>query len=136
MPAFSVYDKASRPSRYIVAGVANSAFGLSLFWILSGLGINYVLVISVTTFLGAVFNYMTVSIAFASRLNVTRLVRFFLVYFATFLLNIAGIFTLTAMGFSTQLSGLLFWPVMVVTSYIIHSHYTFGNSDFRSLLRS
>lgn len=74
-------------SRFLVIGLVNTVFGYSVFFLVSLTGIHYLIILVVSTCLGALFNFLTVSRMVFRRRENRLLPRFLIVYGIVYVLN-------------------------------------------------
>jgi putative flippase GtrA len=115
----------TKPLKFLLVGVLNTAVGYSIFLIALWTGLHYSVAIAVATVLGTLFNFKsTGTMVFRSRDN-SRLIRFIIVYGVIYLLNVVGVAVLLQVGFQEWLAGLFLLLPLALVSYLLNSRYVF-----------
>ena len=112
--------------RFIIVGVANTAFGYGLFALLIYLGLHYALASFIGTILGVLFNFFTTGRLVFQNMDSKRLPCFFSVYGCTYVFGVIGLGILDAAGLDMYRAGLLLIPPSAIFSYFLNCHYVFG----------
>lgn len=112
--------------KFVLVGVANTAFGYALFALFYLLLGSHQLAITLATVCGAVFNFhSTGRLVFRSRSR-SALLPFVAGCAAVWLLNILLLEGLTALAISPLAGQTLALPLLVLLSYAINRYLVFG----------
>ncbi|MGA2612730.1 MAG: GtrA family protein [Spirochaetia bacterium] len=114
-----------RFARFLLIGFVNTVFGYTAFFFVSLTGLHYLIILLISTCLGILFNFFTVSrIVFKNKEN-KLLLRFFIVYGITYLLN-AALIKILKISISNILviQAILTLP-LAVFSYVLNRSFVF-----------
>lgn len=114
--------------RFLFVGGLNTAFGYALFALFACLGMPYPVAIGLATVLGVLFNYQTTGRFVFSGPARGRLWRFFAVYGAVYLLNVAAVAALLRAGVNLYVANVLAIPPVVIASFLLQRSFVFRES--------
>ena len=106
-------------ARFLCVGAANTLFGYGVYVALILLGAAPALALGIATAIGAVFNFHTVSGFVFRRLRYRLFGRYCLAYGAIYLLNIAALQGLLALGLAPILAQGLLLPAVAALAFVI-----------------
>jgi putative flippase GtrA len=111
--------------KFLAVGVLNTAFGYSIYALLIFMGIEVSLAILIGTIIGVLFNFKTTGqLVFGSRDN-RKLVRFVGVYAILYVLNVAGVKLLIALGLNSYAAGAVLLAPMAMLSFLLNRRLVF-----------
>jgi len=113
--------------RFIVVGIINTAFGVGLYCLFIYLGIPYRISVLLSTTLGVLFNFKTIS-KFVFKTKENRLIfKFIASYVIVYFLNIflIQIFLMTDI-LDEYLAGIMATPIVALISYFIQRKFVFN----------
>ena len=116
--------------RFLVAGIINTLFGLTLgILLLSILPFHYTLTIFLSTVLSVCFNYFTSSRYVFKKINSKKTItRYFLVYLLTYFINMIFInILIKQFSMSDILAFALCSPAIIVLTYLLQKNVVFQN---------
>lgn len=115
--------------RFLITGVINTLFSLSIYWALVYLEVHYSVAMLVSNTLGILFNYKTTGkLVFENDSN-RLLIRFFLVNLVIYLLSVAILKILFAVGIDKYIGAVFMAPPMAIISFLLSKHYVFTNDE-------
>lgn len=123
--------KGERPLRFLVAGAANTAFGVAIFpllaWSNAWLYENYMVTLVIAQATSLTFAFLTYRVALRGRAtSLKQLGVFSSFYVVHYVANIIMLPILVeGVGIAPITAQLGFIAVLIVTSYFWHSHLTF-----------
>lgn len=118
-----------RFARFLLVGGVNTAFGFAVYALMLALGLHFTFAAAVSTVLGILFNFFTTGrLVFGSSTG-RVLPRFVAVYGVLYLLNIAGIALLRALGATDLIAGFLMLPVAAILGYLLNARFVFGGAQ-------
>lgn len=117
----------TRPLKFLMVGILNTAVGYSIFLIALWIGLHYSVAIAVATVLGTLFNFKSTGTMVFRSHDSSRLFRFIIVYCVVYSLNVAGVAALRQFGFQEWLAGLLLLLPLALVSYFLNSRYVFSS---------
>lgn len=114
--------------RFAAVGLLNTAFGYCIYAVMLWIGLNYAAAAAVGTVLGVLFNFKTTgSLVFCS--NDNRLIlRFVGVYVLVYITNVAGLASLTSMGLSAYIAGLIMLAPAAILAFLLNKKWVFKAS--------
>lgn len=114
--------------RFAAVGLLNTAFGYCVYAVMLWVGLNYAAAAAVGTVLGVLFNFKTTgSLVFRS--NDNRLIlRFVGVYTLVYMTNVAGLASLTIMGLSAYIAGLVMLLPAAMLAFLLNKKWVFKAS--------
>jgi putative flippase GtrA len=106
----------------------NTAFGYCVYAVMLWIGLNYAAAAAVGTVLGVLFNFKTTgSLVFRSSDN--RLIfRFVGVYMFVYVTNVAGLASLSLMGLSAYIAGLVMLLPAATLAFLFNKKWVFKAS--------
>ena len=118
-----------QPIKFLVVGAVNTVFGYSCYAGLLFIGLHYSLAALFGMLLGIAFNYLSTSkyVFNTTPANISRVIRFVLVYSLQYLLNVLCLWFLEQSGFNPYISGLLLIIPMAVVSYLLLNYFVYNN---------
>ena len=120
-----------RPARFLLAGVVNTLFGLTVY--VGGIfaGLTPWLAILVSTVAGVAFNFLSFGGYAFRELSLRRLPRFVCSYAATYLFNLAAFHALSNWLGSAIWCQVILTPVVALFSYWSMSNFVFAREAQR-----
>jgi putative flippase GtrA len=117
-----------QPIKFLVVGAVNTVFGYSCYAGLLFIGLHYSLAALFGMLLGIAFNYLSTSkyVFNTTPANISRVIRFVLVYSLQYLLNVLCLWFLEQSGFNPYISGLLLIIPMAVVSYLLLNYFVYN----------
>jgi len=117
-----------QPIKFFVVGTVNTVFGYSCYAGLLFIGLHYSLAALFGMLLGIAFNYLSTSkyVFNTTPANISRVIRFVLVYSLQYLLNVLCLWFLEQSGFNPYISGLLLIIPMAVVSYLLLNYFVYN----------
>ena len=117
-----------QPIKFLVVGAVNTVFGYSCYAGLLFIGLHYSLAALFGMLLGIAFNYLSTSkyVFNTTPANISRVIRFVLVYSLQYLLNVLCLWFLEQSGFNPYISGLLLILPMAVVSYLLLNYFVYN----------
>jgi putative flippase GtrA len=114
-------------TRFVLVGVLNTAFGYLMYALLLWMGLNYATAAGIGTILGVLFNFKSIgSLVFGSENN-RLMFRFIGVYTLVYLVNLLGLWALTANGFSAYSAGLVTLAPAAILAFTLNKKFVFGS---------
>ena len=104
--------------RFLAVGGLNTAFGYTLFALLTWIGLPYPWAIGLGTIVGVLFNFQTTGRLVFGTAHKHRLIRFVGAYAFMYILNVGGVALLLDWGLNVYLAGALLLLPMAVVSYL------------------
>ncbi|MDA0272931.1 MAG: GtrA family protein [Proteobacteria bacterium] len=125
--AFFSWLNVPQPIKFLVVGAVNTVFGYSCYAGLLFIGLHYSLAALFGTLLGVAFNYLTTSryVFNTPSANISRGIRFVLVYSLQYFINVLCLWLLEQLGFNPYISGLLLILPMAVVSYLLLNYLVY-----------
>lgn len=118
--------KRNRFVRFLFAGTVNTIFGYSVYCVFILLTFSYPMALLLATFVGVVFNFITVSNWVFGAGGRVRFARFVLAYVVLYLANLLGLYVLIdLLGLGPLLAQLLVLPLYVVTAFLVFRRFVF-----------
>lgn len=113
--------------RFIIVGIVNTAFGYALFALLIYLKFHYSIAVLISTILGVLFNFKTIGeIVFNNKSN-RLILRFGMVYFITYWLNVFIIFIFKkVISENLYLVGFLALIPVALITFFLNKYFVFG----------
>jgi len=113
--------------RFIMVGIINTAFGYALFALLIYLKFHYSIAVLISTILGVLFNFKTIGeIVFNNKSN-RLILRFCMVYFITYWLNVFIIFIFKkVISENLYLVGFLALIPVALITFFLNKYFVFG----------
>lgn len=113
--------------RFIIVGIVNTAFGYALFALLIYLKFHYSIAVLISTILGVLFNFKTIGeIVFNNKSN-RLILRFCMVYFITYWLNVFIIFIFKkVISENLYLVGFLALIPVALITFFLNKYFVFG----------
>lgn len=111
--------------KFLLVGGLNTIFGYSVFALLIYLGIHYSIAVLISTFLGIIFNFKTVSKLVFNSHDDLLIFKFFAVYGIVYLFNVSGIRVFSALGVNNYASGAVLVLPAAVISYLLNKKFVF-----------
>jgi putative flippase GtrA len=113
--------------RFIIVGIINTAFGYTLFALLIYLKFHYSIAVLISTILGVLFNFKTIGeIVFNNKSN-RLILRFGMVYFITYWLNVFIIFIFKkVISENLYLVGFLALIPVALITFFLNKYFVFG----------
>ena len=113
--------------RFIIVGIINTAFGYALFALLIYLKFHYSIAVLISTILGVLFNFKTIGeIVFNNKSN-RLILRFCMVYFITYWLNVFIIFIFKkVISENLYLVGFLALIPVALITFFLNKYFVFG----------
>jgi putative flippase GtrA len=110
-----------QPIKFLVVGAVNTGVGYSCYAGLLFIGLHYSLAALFGTLLGVAFNYLSTSryVFNTTPANISRVIRFVLVYSLQYFINVSCLWLLEQSGFNPYISGLLLILPMAIVSYLL-----------------
>jgi len=103
---------------FFVSGL-NTVFGYSVFVLLIAIGLHYSLAVLIGTILGILFNFKTLGTLVFSNRNNRLIIKFFMVYGVTYMINVGCLALLKQTGLDLYLAGaILLVPVGLIAYYL------------------
>ena len=116
----------SRQIRFVLIGVVNTAFSFGLYLLFVYLGLHFATANLLATLAGIVFSFrMQGSLVFDNK-SWKPLLRFVPVWTLIYLLNVALIAALTALGMNAYAAGAAALLPTVAMSYFMQKRFVFG----------
>ena len=110
---------------FILIGILNTIVGYSLYALFIYFGFNYMLSVLFATILGVLFNFKTIGKFVFNNSSNTKILKFFLVYGAVFIVNISVIKLFKIYNFNDYIAGLVaVFPASIV-SFVLNKYYVF-----------
>lgn len=129
---WSADSKYSRPMKFLVIGMVNTAFGYSIFAVLYLLTSSHRLAIVVATIVGVVFNFFTTGRLVFQNTSNALMFRFILGYVVSLSANFILLELLVRSGIHPLIAQILCLPPIVVLTYVINARWVFQNKILRS----
>ena len=104
--------------RFLAVGGLNTAFGYTLFALLTWIGLPYPWAIGLGTIMGVLFNFQTTGRLVFGTANKHRLLRFVAAYAFMYVLNVSSVALLLDWGLNVYLAGALLLLPMAGVSYL------------------
>jgi|688.fasta_scaffold981419_1 putative flippase GtrA len=118
----------SKPIRFLLVGILNTAFGYGVYAAMLWVGLNYAAAATVSTVVGVLFNFKTTGrLVFDSKDN-RLLLKFVGVYAVLYVANIGGLAVLTRAGLSAYIAGLIMLIPAAVLGFILNKTLVFKAS--------
>ena len=114
--------------RFVVVGVANTAFSYGTYVLFVHLGFNYAIANLISLVLGIPVSFITQGRVVFKDTDNRRLVRFILVWAVIYGVNIFVIGLLISIGFNAYASGAIALPVNVAISFVAQKFFVFRRS--------
>jgi putative flippase GtrA len=113
--------------RFIIVGIINTAFGYAVFAFLIYLKFHYSIAVLISTILGVLFNFKTIGeIVFNNKSN-RLILRFCMVYFITYWLNVFIIFIFKkVISENLYLVGFLALIPVALITFFLNKYFVFG----------
>jgi len=126
--AFFSWFNVPQPIKFLVVGAVNTVFGYSCYAGLLFIGLHYSLAALFGTLLGIAFNYLSTSryVFNTAPANISRGIRFVLVYSLLYFINVLCLWLLEQLGFNPYVSGLLLILPMAVVSYLLLNYLVYN----------
>jgi putative flippase GtrA len=115
--------------RFLIIGVINTLFSLSIYWILVYFGVHYTLAMFTGNMLGTLFNYVTTGRLVFENKSKKLIFKFFAVNFLIYLLSIASLKGLFLVGFSKYISAVIIAPPMAVIAFFLFKYIVFKKAE-------
>ena len=112
--------------RFVIIGLLNTFFGFTIYSFFIFIGLSYYLAAAISTVLGIVFNFKTMSKFVFQNSNNLLLFRYLLVYLLTYLLGIFFIATLVNLGLNYYLAGLGAIFFNAIITYFLLNNFVFN----------
>lgn len=113
---------------FLVSGL-NTAFGYGIFALLIFFGIKYTLAVLISTIAGILFNFKTIGILVFNSHDNILILKFFLVYVITYILNVIGLTILQRNGLNAYVSGAILVIPVGLLGYLMHKFFVFNKSN-------
>lgn len=111
--------------RFLLVGTLNAGFGYGWFWLLIYVGMNHRLALLFSTVIGILFNFQTTGrIVFQSN-NHLHILRFILVYFVVYGVNVIGLDVLMRLGLSAYWAAAAFVLPCALLAFLLQKKYVF-----------
>jgi putative flippase GtrA len=88
-------------------------------------GLHFSLAVFISTLLGVMFNFKTISKFVFKESSTSLIFKFIAVYGLLYILNVLGIKFLNSIGFSFEWSGFIILPPMGILSFILYKSLVF-----------
>jgi putative flippase GtrA len=111
--------------RYLFTGVLNTIFGVFIYLIFSQMGFNYTIALAFSTFVGVLFNYLTLSTIVFKTSNNIVLIKYFLNYLLIYCVSILLIYFLLKLGFDQNFSGAIVIVSMSLLNFYVLKRFVF-----------
>jgi putative flippase GtrA len=127
--------KASKPTataaigqllRFLVVGGLNTAFGYSLFAVLTYFGMRYPAAIGLATIGGVLFNFQSVGRLVFNGAPRSRFWRFVGVYVVIYLLNLGGVRLALGLGANVYLANAITLIPLSLLAFILNRRFVFN----------
>jgi putative flippase GtrA len=111
--------------RYLFTGVLNTIFGVFVYLIFSQMGFNYTIALAFSTFVGVLFNYLTLSTLVFKTSNKMVLIKYYLNYLLVYCVSILWIYFLLKLGFDQNFSGVIVIITMSLLNFYVLKRFVF-----------
>lgn len=118
--------RTSRPLRFVLVGLVNTAFSYSLYALLVWLGVHFAVANLGATVAGILFSFRTQGRWVFGDTRWGRLRRFVPAWALLYLFNVAVIAVLVRFGLDAYTAGALALVPTVAASYLVQKHYVFA----------
>lgn len=113
--------------RFLAIGILNTAFGYGCYAALLFIGLHYSMAALIATACGVLFNFKSTGrLVFRSSDN-RRIFRFMASYALLYLLNVAVLSLLTAVGIDPYVGGALLLPPAAALAFLLNKRWVFKN---------
>lgn len=112
-------------AHFVAVGVLNTAFGYTVFAVLTWVSIPSHLSLLIATIVGVLFNFLTTGRLVFSSKRWSFLPRFFGGYLAIYVVNLVLLDSLMGLGLSPYGGQALSLPVLVVLSFVVNKFLVF-----------
>jgi putative flippase GtrA len=112
--------------RFLITGVANTAFGYAVYWSALATTHNEFVALTLSSALGVIFNFFSIGrVVFNSR-DPRRLGRFLLTYVVVYAYNFIGLAILGRLRLDPAVSWLALLPGAVMLAWVLNSRFVFA----------
>ena len=111
--------------RFILTGMANTAFGFSAFAVYLFIGLSYPVALVLSTMSGVLFNFKTTGAIVFKIKNNKLIYKFFVVYAGVYLINLAWLAMLSSYNVNHYVAQAIALPMVVPLSYLLSKRYVF-----------
>lgn len=116
--------------KYLVAGGINTVFAYGVYAVVLWVGLSYVVAALVAQVLGTTFNYFTYSLfVFKQAPQKGNIIRFVMQYGLSYLVTLALLTGLQALGMNAYTAGLVNLLVIPVLTYFSNKYFVFKNKN-------
>lgn len=115
--------------RFVIIGILNTFFGFTIYSFFIFIGLSYYLAAAISTVLGIIFNFKTMSKFVFQNSNNLLLCRYLLVYLLTYLLGIILIAILVNLGLNYYLAGLGAIILNAIITYFLLNNFVFNKPN-------
>ena len=105
--------------KFIIAGIVNTFFGYSIYWILLMLNMHFTVALLIASIIGILFNFYTTGTYVFNNNNIKLLKKFIAIYLFIYVINLVGIKILIYFGFTPSISGLFMQPSIALLGFIL-----------------
>ncbi|WP_376850513.1 GtrA family protein [Caenimonas terrae] len=111
--------------RFLLVGGLNTLVGYGLFALFTWTGLSYPLAIALATVLGVAFNFQSTGRLVFGGAPLGRLGRFVGAYVVTYLLNVAAVAGLLALGLNVYLANAAVIVPLAIVTYFLQRTFVF-----------
>ncbi len=107
----------------------NTAFGYFVYSILIFIDFSYQIAIALSTILGIIFNYHSISRLVFRYKSKNRILRFIFSYLLIYIININGVSFFYSNGINLYLSFLMIFLPTSLINYLVMRYFVFGGEN-------
>lgn len=111
--------------RFLFVGGLNTIFGYSIFAFFIYIGFHYSLAVLFSTILGILFNFKTIGKLVFKNHDNKLILKFFLVYTITYILNVGGLKIFNLFAVNNYISGAILILPMALISFFLNKKFVF-----------
>lgn len=117
--------------RFLITGVINTLFSLSIYWFLVWLDVHYSLAMFISNMLGILFNFKTTGKLVFENSDNFLIFKFVAVNVLIYILSLVGLKLFFLLGVDKYSAAVIIAPPMAVISYLINKKYVFINTEIK-----
>jgi putative flippase GtrA len=115
--------------KFILVGLINTLFGYGIFAVLILVDVNFVLSALLSTIIGILFNFKTISrFVFGSNDNYL-IYKFVVSYLVLYLINITSLYVLNIFGVDYLFGGLVLTIPIAILSFCFNKFFVFRSTE-------